>query len=109
MAECDPRINVESCLAELYEELVRLGVKATATLDDNQRACLEVHDRHGRSRRIHVHAQFFWFLWGVNHDERHSVFQVPEAAQRIAETVNGPGWPPEPPGDLPQILGRFAG
>jgi hypothetical protein len=93
MPECEPRIQVETCLAELGEELKALGVQATALRDDEGRACLEAHDRWGRPLRIYVYVQFYWFMWGVNPQERHSVFRIGETAVRLARLAMEEGWP----------------
>ncbi|MGH3387375.1 MAG: hypothetical protein ACRDOO_00680 [Actinomadura sp.] len=89
----DPRIQVAACLAELSHELESLGVPVTTVRDPDGRACLEAKDRWGRARRIYVFTQFFWFIWGVHPDERHSVFQVGETAVRLARLAGGQGWP----------------
>lgn len=109
MAECDPRLNIESCLAELHEALTRLGVTVAASRDHAGRAGLDVHDHRGGLRRVHVYPQLFWFLWGDGHHERHSVFQVADAARIIADTALGPGWPDAPQSDLARILRRYTG
>jgi hypothetical protein len=95
MSDGEPRIQVETCLAELRQELSSLGVMASAARDPDGRACLEVPDRWGHARRIYVYVQFFWFIWGVHPDERHSVFQVGETAVRLARLARDQGWPRE--------------
>ncbi|MCW2918687.1 MAG: hypothetical protein JWN52_6755 [Actinomycetia bacterium] len=59
MSETEPRIQIETCLAELHQHLTALGVTVTAIRDQDGRACLEVYDRHARCRRVQVFAQFF--------------------------------------------------
>lgn len=59
MSDGEPRIQVETCLAELQRELAGLGVTATATRDREGRAHLKADDRWGRSLRIFVYVQFF--------------------------------------------------
>jgi hypothetical protein len=95
MSDGEPRIQVETCLAELRQELASLGVTASAARDPVGRACLEVPDRWGYARRIYVYTQFFWFIWGVHPDERHSVFRVGETAVRLARRARDQGWPRE--------------
>jgi hypothetical protein len=108
MSDGEPRIQVETCLAELQRELASLGVVATAILDQDGRACLEAHDRWERSLRIYVYVQFFWFVWGVSPDERHSVFRPGEAAVRLARMALDQGWPHEADQvDLTRTLDRF--
>jgi hypothetical protein len=109
MSDGEPRIQVETCLAELQRELAGLGVPATTSRDRQGRACLEARDRWGRARRIYVYVQFFWFVWGVHPAERHSVFQVGEAAVRLARLALDEGWPPheEDHGELARTLEMF--
>lgn len=108
MSDGEPRIQVKTCLAELQHELASLGVRATAARDQDGRACLEAQDRRGHVRRIYVYVQFFWFIWGPNPAERHSVFQVGEAAERLARLARHQGWPPEEDhGELARTLDMF--
>ena len=108
MSDGEPRIQVETCLAELQHELASLGVPATAARDKAGRACLEAADRWGRARRIYVYVQFFWFIWGVRPGERHSVFQVGEAAVRLARLARHQGWPDDADdGELTRTLDMF--
>jgi hypothetical protein len=109
MSAGEPRIQVETCLAELQHELASLGVTATTARDQDGRACLEAKDRWGRARRIYVYVQFFWFIWGANPAERHSVFQVGEAAVRLARLARHQGWPQheEDHGELTRTLEMF--
>jgi hypothetical protein len=107
MTETGPRIQIETCLAELHRHLTALGVTVVAIRDQDGRACLEVYDRYARRRRVLVFSQFYWFVWGEDHDERGSLFQPAETAERLAHLALGPGWLPEPDlGDLTQALGR---
>jgi hypothetical protein len=101
-------MQIETCLAELQGHLTALGVTATAIRDQEGRACLEVYDRYARRRRVHVFTQFFWFVWGEYPDERGSVFQSAETAERLAHLALGPGWLPEQDlGDLTRALTQF--
>jgi hypothetical protein len=110
MAEGEPRLQVETCLTELQRELAGLGVPATMTRDRAGRACLDARDRWGRSLRVHVYVQFFWFVWGAEPDRRHSVFRVGEAAARLARMALGQGWPYlDDEDDLARALGHFPG
>ena len=80
----------------------------TAIRDEEGRACLDVYDRYARRRRVQVFAQFFWFVWGADHDERGSLFRPAEIAERLAHLALGPGWLPEQdPGDLARALRQF--
>ncbi|WP_146778932.1 hypothetical protein [Actinomadura craniellae] len=107
MSECAPRAEVETCLAELHRALTAHGVGALPMRDSAGRACLEVRDPAGRTRRVHVYPQFFWFTWGSLPDERHSVFRPGEAAALIARVVQGPGWPDRSQDDLAPTLDRY--
>jgi hypothetical protein len=108
MSEAEPRMQIETCLAELQRHLTVLGVTTMAIHDQDDRTCLEVYDRYARRRRVYVFAQFFWFVWGEDPDERSSVFQPAETAERLAHLALGPGWLPEQDlGDLTRALGKF--
>lgn len=108
MSDCDPRINVETCLAELHRELAKLGVTVVAMRDQEGRVCLEVYDLQNRRRRVHVVAQFYWFCWGEKHHERYSVFQIDDAAALLAHLALDEGWPQaEGQGDLSQAFTQF--
>jgi hypothetical protein len=108
MSENEPRIQIETCLAELHQHLTALGVTVTAIRDQDDRACLEVYDRYARCRRVQVFTQFFWFVWGEDHDERGSLFQPAETAERLAHLALGPGWLPEQDlDDLTRALSQY--
>src|SRR4051794_5314610 len=110
MSEAEARRQIDTCLADLHRHLEALGVTVTAIRDEEGCACLEVYDRYARRRRVHVFAQFFWFVWGADHDERGSLFRPAEIAERLARLALGPGWPPDPdPGELTRALRRFLG
>jgi hypothetical protein len=109
MSDGEPRIQIETCLAELQQELASLGVTAAALCEETGRQCLEARDRWGRPMRIYVYAQFYWFMWGAGPDERHSVFRVGETAIRLARVALNQGWPHQEAGqrDLTRTLDRF--
>jgi hypothetical protein len=108
MSEAEPRTQIETCLVELQRNLTARGVTVTAIRDQDGKACLEVYDRYARRRRVHVFTQFFWFVWGEDPDERGSVFQPAETAERLAHLALGPGWLPEQDlGDLTRVLDQF--
>ncbi|MEO5877756.1 MAG: hypothetical protein ABIQ26_22405 [Streptosporangiaceae bacterium] len=82
-----PQAQVETCLAELRQELAKLSVVANSLRDPYGRGCLEVRGRHGNVMLVHVLPQFFWFVWGTGPEERHSVFRPTESALLIAKAV----------------------
>lgn len=78
---------VETCLAQLHRELEKLSVTVLPLRDRYGQGCLEVHDRHGAAMRIHVFPQLFWFVWGTDVEERHSVFHPAESARLIVAAI----------------------
>lgn len=87
------RVNLDDCLAELADKLTESGLRVATTADERGRSCLDVHDRYDRPRRVYACGQFYWFTWGDDHDARHSLFRVDEAAARLADTATSTGWP----------------
>ena len=110
MSDGRPRPQIETCLDELRRELLGLGVPAALTRDPAGRACLDARDRWGRSLRIYVYPQFFWFVWGAEPDRRHSVFRAGAAAARLAVIAMDQGWPHgDDQDELARALGHFPG
>jgi hypothetical protein len=64
-------------------------VRGDAPLRDRYgRGCLEVHDRYGTAVRIHVFPELYWFVWGTEVEERHSVFSPAESARLIVAAIS---------------------
>jgi len=88
MSGSEPSAQVETCLAQLHRELEKLSVTAIPLRDRYGRGCLEVHDRHGTALRIHVFPELYWFVWGADIEERHSVFRPAESARLIVAALS---------------------
>jgi hypothetical protein len=90
----DTGAQVETCLAELHRELDKLSVLEELSVtvlplrDRYGRECLEVHDRQGAALRIHVFPELFWYVWGADVEERHSVFHPAESARLIVAAIS---------------------
>ncbi|MFI6457986.1 hypothetical protein ACIBF6_41340 [Streptosporangium amethystogenes] len=101
------RAYQQDLLTALDGELKAREITTVLIVDGNGHPCLEVLDRHFRTRRVYVHTVFHWFYWGAEHDERISSLHLLKAAERIVE-VAGEGWREGEQGTLSIDLNKIA-
>jgi hypothetical protein len=98
---------MDRLLLELRDRLAGRGLTAVYVSDEEDRPCLEVLDRNLRARRVYVYVAFLWFIWGDQHDERTSCYQLDEATE-VIEAAARAGWHAEGQGPvLQEILDTY--
>ncbi|GAA2906688.1 hypothetical protein GCM10010517_72900 [Streptosporangium fragile] len=85
------RAHQQDLLTALDGELKTREITTVLIVDGDGNPCLEVVDRHFRTRRVYVQTAFHWFYWSDEHDERVSSLHLQPAAERIAEAARA-GW-----------------
>ncbi|MEU4409482.1 hypothetical protein AB0F88_33645 [Streptosporangium sp. NPDC023963] len=85
------RAHQQELLTLLREQLSSLEITTVLIVDNTGQPCLEVVDRHFRTRRVYVQTAFHWFYWGDQLDERTSSLRLVSAAKRIS-TAAREGW-----------------
>ncbi|MFJ2034300.1 hypothetical protein [Streptosporangium sp. NPDC087985] len=85
------RAYQQDLLTTLQNELGQLEITTVLIVDANGQPCLEVVDRHFRTRRVYLQTAFHWFYWGDRPDERSSSLRVENAA-RVISTAAQEGW-----------------
>ncbi|ACZ91318.1 hypothetical protein [Streptosporangium roseum] len=101
------RAYQQDLLTALEIELRPHETTTVLIVDSGGQPCLEVVDRHFRTRRVYVQMAFHWFYWGDQHDERTSSLHLLKAAERIAAAARE-GWREGEQGALSVNVGKIA-
>lgn len=97
----------QRALTALADELRKRGIPTVLSVTEDDRPGLDVTDSRLQVRRVFVHADFCWFYWGDQADERVTCLRPATAIERIAQAAQD-GWHEGEQGELRIDLRRVA-